>query len=392
MRRVEPERPFLVSEKRSWTYGESLAEMESRKAASPRLSQPSLSPAHVFDIVAGLMSGGVTIVGPEPETTTAADADMVVFTSGSAGPPKGVRLTMANLEAAARASAEHLGHGGDDNWLLAMPLHHVGGLSIVVRQIYTGGSITMLPSFDAAAYAEALHGDVTMASVVPTMLRRLLPYGPYTGLRSVLVGGGPIPRGLLEEAVATGLPVLPTYGMTETFGQVATLLPGSALGHRAHPLPGIDVRITDDGRIAVRGPQVSPGYVGEPDREDPWFVTSDLGTLDDDGAVRVTGRADALIVTGGENVNPERVEAALIDHPAVEEAVVAGIPDAEWGSRLVCVYAGDVDSSALQHWASERLPGYAVPKQWIMVSSVPRTGIGKPDRRAAADLAVRGYR
>jgi O-succinylbenzoic acid--CoA ligase len=341
-------------------------------------------PTSLFDVIAGIAGGGVTVVGANPETTKAVDADLVVFTSGTSGTPKGVRLTRANLTAAATASAEHLGHGPDDTWLLAMPLNHVGGLSIIVRQMFTGGSVKMLAGFEPGSFAAAMQAGVTMVSVVPTMLRRILELGPFTGLRSVLVGGGPIPQGLLEEAAEVGLPVLPTYGMTETFGQVATLRPGSPLERKAHPLPGIELRIEPDGRIAVRGDQVSPGYVGEPDREDPWFVTNDLGTLDEDGALHISGRADTVIVSGGENVDPAHVEDVLRQHPDVEEVVVVGVPDEEWGQRVVAVYQGSVDD--LAGWASERLAGFLVPKQWVNVAAIPHTPIGKPDLAAVRGL------
>jgi O-succinylbenzoic acid--CoA ligase len=261
----------------------------------------------------------------------------------------------------------------------------VGGLSIVVRQMYTGGAIEMLPGFDELSFGAALHGQVTLVSVVPTMLARVIEHGPFTDLRAVLVGGGPIPAGLLERAAAAGLPVLPTYGMTETFGQVATLKPGSPLDHKAHPLPGVEIRVEPDGRIAVKGDQVSPGYLGEPDRPDPWFITNDLGTIDDDGAVRVIGRADAVIVTGGENVSPERVEAVLREHPAIEELVIVGVPDGEWGEAIVCLYQGTADD--LEEWARTRLPGFMVPKRWVRVDSVPMTSMGKPDRNKARALA-----
>lgn len=385
LERVDADRPFLRAGDTTWSYGEALVEVRRRSTPAARLSSPSLTPASVFDVVAGLASGGVTVVGPQPETTDVGeDAELVVFTSGSSGRPKGVRLTRGNLEAAASASAAHLGHGPEDDWLLAMPLHHVGGLSIVVRQMFTGGSITMLPSFDAVEFASAMKGGVTMVSVVPTMLRRVLEHGPFAGLRAVLVGGGPIPEGLLEEGAAAGLPVLPTYGMTETFGQVATLRPGSPLDHRAHPLPGVELRITSDGLIAVRGDQVSPGYEGEPDRPDPWFLTSDLGELDEGGALRVLGRADTVIVTGGENVDPERVEAVLREHGSLEEFVVVGVPDEQWGQVVVCLYAGDADIPVLETFCSERLPRFMVPKKWVAIDAIPRTSLGKPDRRAAA--------
>lgn len=385
LRRVDPDRPFLTAGGQTWSYGQTLAEVESRLIGTPRLVQPSLEPASVFDVLAGIGGGGATVVSPEPEATRPAPSDLVVFTSGTAGRPKGVRLTKLNLTAAASASAEHLGHGPDDDWLLAMPLHHVGGLSIVVRQAYTGGSVTMLPGFEAATFAEAMRGRVSMVSVVPTMLSRLLEHGPFEGLRAVLVGGGPIPEGLLEKAAARGMPVRPTYGMTETFGQVATLLPDAPLAYKAHPLPGVEIRTGTDGRIAVKGPQVSPGYVDRPDRPDPWFVTGDLGEIDEEGALRVDGRADTVIVTGGENVSPERVEAVLRSHPEVTDVVVVGVPDPEWGQVVACVVEGKAPD--LSSWAAEQLPGFMVPKRWVSVDAIPRTPLGKPDREAARGLS-----
>ncbi len=382
LRRIHPERPFLWVGDRCWTYGDAVVEVEDRITTDYLVLGPDLEATSVFQVMAGLSGGGLTVGGPGGWVGPKPEADLVVFTSGTTGLPKGVRLTRANLEAAARASMAHLGHGADDNWLLAIPLHHVGGLSILVRQAYAGGSVTLQPGFDPVTFASAMHGKVTMVSVVPTMLRRILEYGPFSGLRAVLVGGGPIPDGLLEEATAAGLPVLPTYGMTETFGQVATLRPGSRVERKAHPLPGIDVRIGQDGRIAVRGDQVSPGYLGEPDRPDSWFVTNDLGTLDADGALRVLGRSDNVIITGGENVNPEQVEEAIRRHPNVGEVCVIGVDDAEWGQRLVGVFEGNIEPDELIQWAHGLLPSHMVPKELRRVSSVPTISIGKPDRRA----------
>lgn len=388
LRRVDPERVFLRAGNDTWTYGQTRAEVTHRLDPTPRLVTPTLSPESVFDVIGGLGAGGLTVKGSGAEHDLSQDSLLVVYTSGTTGAPKGVRLTRANLKAAAASSAEHLGHGPDDDWLLAMPLHHVGGLSILVRQLYTGGSITLLPRFAPQAFAAAMHGQVTMVSVVPTMLRRIIAFGPFHGLRAVLVGGGPIPDGLLDEAVDSGLPVLPTYGMTETFGQVATLLPGSPPARKAHPLPGIDIRIEDDRRIAIRGDQVSPGYLGEPDRVDPWLVTNDLGELDDDGALRVLGRADDVIVTGGENVNPEQVEAVLRGHDGVDEVCVVGVDDDEWGQVVVGVYEGTALPEALASWAADRIPAHMVPKRLHRVFAIPRTAIGKPDRNAIGGLGL----
>lgn len=371
---------------RAWTYGEAVREVADRIGPKSVMIQPSLTPTDVFDVLAGMAGAGVTVVGPRPEATRPSQADLVVFTSGTSGSPKGVRLTTANVEAAAIASMDHLGHGPDDVWLLAMPLHHVGGLSILARQVCAGGSISMLERFEPEPVAVAMQGSVTMVSVVPTMLRRLVPLGPFAGLKAVLVGGGPAPEGLLEEASAAGLPVLPTYGMTETFGQVATLRPGSPIERKAHPLPGVALRIEKDGRVAVRGPQVSPGYLGEPDRVSQWFVTSDLGALDDDGALRVTGRADTVIVTGGENVSPELVEAAIEALEGVSEAVVVGVPDTEWGQLVVCAYTGRASERDVLGLLRASLPPFMVPKRFMKVDAIPRAGIGKPDRSAVEAL------
>jgi len=375
------DRPYLITTRGTVTYGQVATELAARQTSAPRVVVPALDIESVLDILAGIAGGGATVVARRSHIAPV-DSTLVVYTSGTTGPAKGVRLSLDNLIAASDASARHLGHGESDTWLLAMPLHHVGGISILVRQAFCGGAVRMLPGFDEIAFAHTLKGDVTMASVVPTMLHRLLGLGPFAGLKAVLVGGGPIPAGLLESADRDGLPVLPTYGMTETFGQVATLRPGSPVERKAHLLPGIDIRIGDDGRIAVRGRQVFPGYVGEPDRTSPWFVTNDLGSLDEDGALRVLGRADHVIVTGGEKVDPAVVEVALIGHPDISEAVVYGVPDEEWGERVVASFIGEADPVELESFFASRLPIHMVPKEFRRVVKIPRTALGKPDRHA----------
>lgn len=393
--RADPERPFLVTDERVWSYGVAAAEVEGRISTEPLVLRPNLSVASVFDVLAGIAGAGAAVLDHgldadvEPaELLEAAGSVLVVFTSGTTGRPKGVRLTSTNLEAAVRASMEHLGHGPADTWLLTMPISHVGGLSILLRSAYVGGSVRLISGFVVEKVIESLESGVTMVSVVPTMLRRLLDRqtGPHEGLRAVLVGGGPIPEGLLEEAAGAGLPVLPTYGMTETFGQVATLRPGAPLAYHVHPLPGVELRIEPDGRIALRGDQVSPGYLGEPDRPSDWLITSDVGTIENDGALRVLGRADWVIVTGGENVDPVQVEELLSECPGVRDLVVVGIPSAEWGMAVACVYEGEAEPYQLAAWARGRLSGFMVPKMWRRVDSVPRTALGKPDRLAAGSL------
>jgi len=389
--RVDPERPFLRTVERVWTYGETYDEVRSRVTSEVLTLRPALDSDSVFDCLAAIAGGGGVLLGPSiedaPETLPKGTA-LVVFTSGTGGRPKGVRLSIENLEAASVASTQHLGHDQTDTWLLAMPLYHVAGVSILIRSIYAGGSVRLLPRFDPEPFSAALHADVTVVSVVPTMLHRLLDHdhGPYEGLRAVLVGGGPIPDGLLQRGAGADLPVLPSYGMTETFGQVATLKPGSPLQSRAHPLPGVQLRIESDGRIAVKARQVFSGYLGEPDREDDWFVTSDLGEIDCDGALKVIGRDDAVIVTGGENVDPTRVELELLAHPGVEDAVVVGIPDEKWGQIVAAAYVGTASEQELDLALRDRLPSFMVPKRWLAVESIPMSSLGKPDQSGARIL------
>ncbi|MBN2113487.1 MAG: AMP-binding protein [Acidimicrobiia bacterium] len=328
---------------------------------------------------------------PDPE------ARFVVFTSGTSGGGRPVVLTGANLAAAAAASQARLGNGRGDRWLCVLPLYHVGGLSILWRSAREGGEVVLEPSFEAGGAADLLaSGRIAFASLVPTMLRRILEQcpGPFPGVRGVLVGGGPSDPGLLEAARRVGLPALQTYGMTETASQVATEAPdeaGRRPGSAGRPLDGFEVRAVGDsgrvqppeveGRLEVRGPAVSPGYLGEAERsQEAWHRTGDSGWLDADGYLFVAGRADAVIVTGGENVHPEEVEAVLREYPGVADARVFGEPDPEWGRRVVAEIAstGQLDLAGLEAFARSRLASHQVPKRWRVVDSLARSEMGKP--------------
>lgn len=390
--RHDPNRVFLETPAGSHTYGDVLDSLHNRPVAGIELLRPRLDAGSIVDLLAVMSSGCAVVVGPDAEVPAAvepAGAATVVFTSGTTGSSKGVRLTRRNWESAVKASQQHLGNGPGDVWLLAMGLHRVGGIAIVLRSALAGGIVRMLSRFDAREFAAALRSGVTFASVVPTMLHRILDIdpGPYDGVRALLVGGGPIPDGLLERAVEARLPVLPSYGMTETCGQIATLRPGSKVERKAHPLPGVELRIESDGRIAVRGPMVSPGYLGEPDRgTGSWLMTGDLGKLDPDGALRVLGRADNVIVSGGENIDPEVIEAALTAIEGVDAALVFGVPSAEWGMEVACLYVGDVEPAVVESRLRQRLGGVSIPKRWQRVDALPTTDLGKPDRDQAFRL------
>jgi O-succinylbenzoic acid--CoA ligase len=301
-----------------------------------------------------------------------ADARYLVLTSGTTGGPKGVILTGGNVDASTSASERRLGNGRDDAWLAVLPVYSIGGLSILWRQARAGAPVVLHPAFDPGAVGAA---TARWVSLVPTMLRRLLDDGAApAGLRGALVGGGPADPDLLRRALDAGIPVLQTYGMTETTSQVATVAPGAeaeSMGTAGRPLDGAEVRISADGRIEVRGPMVSPGYDGEPERRaGEWFTTGDLGSIDDAGRLVVHGRADRMIVTGGRNVSPEAVEEALTAHPGVEMARVAGEPDPEWGTRVVAEFVGTADPDEVRRWLSGRLPAHEIPKDIRRVEEV----------------------
>jgi o-succinylbenzoate---CoA ligase len=299
----------------------------------------------------------------------------VIHTSGTSGRPKAVELSYGNHHASALASAENLGIAAEDRWLGVLPLFHVGGLAVLLRSAIYATTAVLQGRFDAARVRDSLEaGEITLASLVPTMLARLREAGlrRAPGLRAALLGGGPIPSELLDWALGAGLPVCPTYGMTETASQIVTAPPGERSGR---PLPGVELRIGEAGEILVRGPMVAHGALAS----DGWLHTGDRGRLDEDGRLHVQGRLKEIIVTGGENVAPAEVEEALLGHPAVVDAGVTGLADPEWGEAITAyvVLARDVSPTALLDWARDRLAPHKVPKRIVVVPALPRNAAGK---------------
>jgi o-succinylbenzoate---CoA ligase len=296
---------------------------------------------------------------------------LVIHTSGTTGEPIPVELTLENLEASARASADAFGTQPGDRWLCPLPLNHVGGLSVLVRSAVNATTAVLHERFEAKRVKATLEaGEATLASLVPTMLARLRDAGlrRAPGLRAIALGGGPMPAGLLEWAAGAGIPVTPVYGMTETASQVVAGIPGRAL-------TGVELAVTGEGEILVRGPMVARASV---DREG-WLHTGDRGRLDADGLLQVEGRIKELIVTGGENVAPVEVEQVLLRHPQVVDAGVAGRPDPEWGEAVVAfvVLRERVPAEELRSWCRARLPGFKVPKRIEPVAELPRNANGK---------------
>ena len=365
-----------------------------------RLIEVDGSPERVGELVdalAAALGGGQAVlplaVGARPRAMQApAGTAVVIATSGSTGEPKLVALSGAALRASARATEDRL--GGPGRWLLALPAEHVAGIQVIVRALLAGASPVVMdlrtgfrPDAFAAATA-ALGPGRRYTSLVPTQLRRILDAeGAVAALRSyaaVLVGGAALDPATRERARATGVRVVTTYGMSETAGGCV---------YDGVPLDGVTVELDPDGRILLGGPTLASGYLRPDGQADlaafdgGRFRTGDLGRWRY-GRLEVLGRADDVIITGGEKVVPAAVERVLAAQPGVRAACVAGLPDAEWGHVVVAAVVWDVQGpdEGLREAVRAALGRAAVPRRVVAVAEIPLRGIGKPDRAAVARL------
>src|SRR3954447_10693435 len=357
---------------------------------------PRLAPA---ELAAELDRIRPALVLTESEHATMSEADLPllgehdldalhcrVLTSGTSGRPRSIGLTYGNHLWSAVGSAFNLGVDPSDRWLCCLPLYHVAGLEIVMRSVIYGTGAVVHDGFEVDRVAEALEREgVTLMSLVTTQLTRLLEAGVgLSGPRAILVGGGPVPVEVLEEAIGRDAAVVQTYGMTETASQVTTLAPHEArrkLASAGRPLLTTHLRI-QDGEILVQGPVVAPGCVDE----DGWLHTGDLGRIDDEGFLYIEDRLGDVIVSGGENVLPAEVEEVLLRHPDVADAAAVGRADPEWQEAVAAVvvlrHGAAPDAAELRDHCAESLARYKVPKRFEFVAELPRTASGKLLRRA----------
>ncbi len=305
---------------------------------------------------------------------------LVLFTSGTSGAPKAALLARENLEASARAANQVLQVDASSRFLCALPLFHVGGLGIVFRCRLAGATMILHERFDAAAVARDL-ASATHASLVASTLARVLEVKAAGFPPAVVaVGGGPVPAGLLQRARDAGLRVVQTWGMTETCSMATCERPDQADGATAGPpLPGFEVRV-EQGEVLVRGPAVMRGYLGHQPLRGDYFRTGDLGDIDARGRLVVHARRTDLIVSGGENVYPAEVEAALMAHPAVREAAVLPEPDARWGQVGVAYLVTSATDDELREHLRDRLARYKLPARFVRMAELPRNAGGKVDR------------
>jgi o-succinylbenzoate---CoA ligase len=323
------------------------------------------TPAQV--VVDGLRSWLAASAEPEP---------LVVETSGSTGTPKRVLLSRRAVLASVAATGRRL--GGSGRWALALPPTYVAGLQVICRSLVAGHE-PVLDGWEGAGFT----------SLVPTQLHRLLDdpasVTALRGLHTILLGGGPIDPALRGRAAEEGLRVVATYGSAETAGGCV---------YDGYPLDGVGVEVDADGRIRISGPTLFERYDGDPELTaralvDGWFLTSDAGRLDDDGRLHVLGRLDDVVVSGGVNVPLPAVAARLRTHPDVAAAEVVGVPDEEWGQRVVAfvVTTGRVSLDEVRDWVSEAHPRSWAPREVVPVEELPMLDNGKVDRMALRERA-----
>ena len=351
--------------------------------------------------------------GCDPEATA-----VLLFTSGTTGEPKAAVLRHMNLASYLVSSLEFGSAGEDEATIVSVPPYHIAAVSSVLSTTYIGRRVVQLESFDAKEWVRLVREEsVTHAMVVPTMLNRILDVveadgGGLPSMRSLAYGGGPMPRAVVERAMALleGLDLVNAYGLTETSSTVAVLGPDDhrlafasddpqvrdRLGSVGRVLPGVELSIRDPegnpvpdgelGEIWVRGDQVSGEYLGiERGADDGWFNTRDSGRVDDEGYLFVHGRLDDVIVRGGENLSPGEIEAVLLEHPGVEAAAVVGIPDVEWGERVVAAVVlhrgAQVDEAELRDHVRTALRSACTPERIKLTDELPFNETGKLLRR-----------
>ncbi|SHE44591.1 2-succinylbenzoyl-CoA synthetase [Fodinibius roseus] len=335
------------------------------------------------------------------------------LTSGTTGVPKIVPLKRRQMLFSARGSAKNLQPGRNHLWLLSLPLHHIGGVSVILRSLLYGSGIYRTDGFDIARTVELLQRDsrLAAASLVPTMLNRLMDrtdFSVHDDFQAILLGGGPIAPSLVDQCFNRGIPIISSYGMTESCAQIAAnplmrvgdlSRPRKSVGRVFDP-NSIEIRnqegesVTDgeSGLIWLRGPQLFDGYLNRENNfdDDNWFNTGDFGHLNEQNELFIESRRTDLIISGGENISPAEIEQALKNNFDIRDAAVVGIPDKEWGQRVVAIVTTEddrpIDRNHIQAKLKEVLQSFKIPKEIIKTDFIPRTKTGKIKRDKVKDI------
>ncbi|NQV97570.1 MAG: AMP-binding protein [Acidimicrobiaceae bacterium] len=358
---MKASREFVECLQRIWDAGDAVLPLDQRLPHSARqklvqqfgVSRVILKDGNILEILTGF---------PVEQ-----DDALVIATSGSTGIPKGVVHTHQSLRASVIASGTRLGCSNNDHWLACIPLAHVGGFSVVLRALHYKSRLTIKPRADVETIESALKDGANMTSVVPIILQRL----DTSGFRIVLVGGSATTQPLPLNAIMT-------YGLSETVGGIA--YDGTALD-------GVELRIDSESEIHVRGEMLLRGYRDgtNPKTADGWFATGDMGEIDNLGRLKVLGRRDDLIITGGNNVWPVTVENCLLQHSSIADVAVCGVPDPKWGSCIVAWIVVKPNQPIptlgdIRDYVKQSLPNYYAPQTCFFIDEIPRTALGKVKR------------
>jgi O-succinylbenzoic acid--CoA ligase len=402
----DPARACLIDGVAVLTYGEVLARVDARAQVVSTDTEPweivpvavAIDVDSIVEILAIQHAGRVPLPhtehSPHVPVAVAPGTAVCVETSGSSGTPKVVPLTFPNIAASVAASRTRLRNGPDDRWLACLPLSHVGGLSVVFRSFEAGGSVIASPFDSSGGVIERL--NPTIGSMVPTMVHRLADNNmdALASIGLLLVGGAALGRSLAERCVDAGVRLVPTYGLTEAGSQVATAMPGSStmapscVGPRLDTMDvsivgsdGKSVSVGATGLIAVDGPAVFGGYLGEEERHGR-FVTNDRGWIDSDGMLHVEGRADDVIVSGGEKVSLGHVADFIGSLDGIDDVCIVGTDDDEWGAIIGAMVVASLPLGSFDKMVRRGLKPHERPKRWLKRSVIPTLPNGKHDRVA----------
>lgn len=355
---------FVELVQRVWSNGDAVLPIDQRLPQhGKKLLLDAMSPSEIID--ASFDSSAL------PDGRPMQDGEaLVIASSGSTGSPKGIIHTHSSVLAGAQASASRLQLTASDHWLVCIPVSHVGGFSVISRAMHTGAALSLHPNFDVTAVRQAAENGATHTSLVATALSRI----DTSLFKTILLGGSSAPANLPNN-------VITTYGMTETGGGVV---------YNGEPLSNVEIKI-EEGEIYLRCPMLTCGYRNDQtlSLKDGWYATGDMGEINN-GKLSVHGRKTDMIITGGENVWPSAVEASLSSHPMINQVVVRGTPDTNWGQRVVA-YVVLNDSlrvseasllSDLREHVKHTLPAFCAPQQLIVLNQIPRTSLGKVDAQA----------
>jgi O-succinylbenzoic acid--CoA ligase len=355
---------FVELVQRVWSNGDAVLPIDQRLPQhGKKLLLDAMGPSEIIN--ASFDSSAL----PDGRPTQDGEA-LVIVSSGSTGSPKGIIHTHSSILAGAQASASRLQLNASDHWLVCIPVSHVGGFSVISRAMHTGAALSLHPNFDVTAVRQAAENGATHTSLVATALSRI----DTSLFKTILLGGSSAPANLPNN-------VITTYGMTETGGGVV---------YNGEPLSNVEIKI-EEGEIYLRCPMLTCGYRNDQtlSLKDGWYATGDMGEINN-GKLSVHGRKTDMIITGGENVWPSAVEASLSSHPMIDQVVVRGTPDTNWGQRVVAyvVLNGSLNSSEesllsdLREHVKHTLPAFCAPQQVIVLNQIPRTSLGKVDAQA----------